>query len=226
MNKVLVVLSGGADSGTILGKAVEEFGPHNVGAISFDYGQRHIKEIEHARKLSAHYNIRMVVVPITGAFHGSDSKMFTGEVPKESYDDLAKKGGVSPTYVPLRNALMVVNSAVYALIHGYDEVWIGVHRDDGEADLYPDCREDFVGSLGAALFIGSYFKVRLKAPFNYMTKGEIIQLGSKLGVPYRLTWSCYKGGEKHCGVCPTCQARKEAFLQAGAEDPTDYEVMI
>lgn len=225
MSKILVILSGGADSATVLGKAIHEHGVRNVGAISFYYGQRHRKELDSAKALTDYYRVPFYLRSLEGLFDGSESKMFFGEVPNETYEDIAKRGGLSPTYVPLRNALMTVQAAVEALIRGYDEVWIGVHKDDGDADLYPDCREDFIGSLGSALFIGSYFKIRLKAPFNYATKGEIIEAGKRLEVPYRLTWSCYKGGAKHCGVCPTCQARKVAFAQAKLEDPTDYEMM-
>lgn len=222
--KALVILSGGADSATMLAKAVRDLGRENVITMSVDYGQRHGKELNYATSLSAYYQVPQIVKKAT-EFAGSDSKMFRGDIPSVSYDELAKEGKISPTYVPLRNALLIVQAAIEAMIRGFDEVWIGVHKDDGAFDAYPDCREDFVGSIGAALFIGSGGRVRVKAPFNYMTKAEIILLGSTMQVPYRMTWSCYRGLDLHCGVCPTCRARKEAFKRAGVIDPTVYEVI-
>lgn len=86
-----------------------------------------------------------------------------------------------------------------------------------------DCTPEFIGSMANAIFVGTYYQVRLKTPLEWLTKAEIIELGTKIGVPWQLTWSCYAGGAKHCGVCPTCQARREGFVDAGIEDPTVYD---
>lgn len=101
-------------------------------------------------------------------------------------------------------------------------VYIGVHAEDGRNWAYPDCTPEFVGAMANAIYVGTYFTVRLSAPFVNASKADIIKRGDELGVPYNLTWSCYAGDEYHCGECPTCRARKEAFIVAGVTDPTDY----
>lgn len=101
-------------------------------------------------------------------------------------------------------------------------VYIGVHAEDSRNWAYPDCTPEFVGAMANAIYVGTYFTVRLSAPFVNASKADIIKKGDELGVPYNLTWSCYAGDEYHCGVCPTCRARKEAFIAAGVSDLTDY----
>jgi 7-cyano-7-deazaguanine synthase len=101
-------------------------------------------------------------------------------------------------------------------------IYLGVHADDGVNWAYPDCSPEFVGPMSAAIHTGTYFKVRVRAPLLYMTKPQVVRIGSELGVDYAQTWSCYKGEEQHCGVCPTCRSRKDAFEQNGLVDPTEY----
>ena len=120
-----------------------------------------------------------------------------------------------------RNAILLSTATGYALSIGANRVYYGAHFSD--RGVYPDCRPEFVESLERALRLGTDdSSLRIIAPFIEMTKGEIVSLGTKLGVPYALTWSCYKGGERHCGVCSSCRERKRAFAEAGVLDPTGY----
>lgn len=219
-----VCLSGGADSATCLAIAVNAWGSENVRAVSFDYGQRHIKEAEAAEALCAHYQVAHQVHKI----NGMKKTMLTdvsAEVPNISYSDIV---GVSPTYVPFRNGLMLSTLAMLASPQPNSDneavIFFGAHAEDAANDAYPDCRLDFVGAIGAAIYIGSYHRVRVRAPLIELTKAQVIGLGYQMDVPYELTWSCYKGEELHCGTCPTCRARKQAFNDVGVPDPTQYAV--
>ncbi len=234
--KAYVLLSGGVDSSTCLGFAIREVGRPLVTAYSVDYGQRHVKEMDHAKKVAAYFDVPHIVL----ALPGIPKVMLTdpeAEVPNAAYADLK---GVSPTYVPFRNGQLISRLAGVAAhdieqhnqkseFYGTDERWkgtlyFGAHAEDAAGDAYPDCRFDFVGSMAAAVYIGSYHSLRLRAPLIEMFKDDIILAGIKLGVPYHLTWSCYKGEELHCGTCPTCRARKDGFRKAGFPDPTHYAV--
>lgn len=241
--KAFVSLSGGIDSSTCLALAVRDYGSQNVTAISIDYGQRHKKEMQQAAAVSNYFGVKHEIHQILGI----PKVMLTdanAEVPNISYGEIV---GVSPTYVPFRNGQIIAklaglahhrinelnNAAEKASLHdGGMGVWeesdariyFGAHAEDAAGDAYPDCRLDFIGAMGAAVYIGTYHMVRVKAPLIEMYKNEIVAVGSDLGVPWAWTWSCYKGEELHCGVCPTCRARKDGFAAAGISDPTDYAV--
>lgn len=219
----LVLLSGGVDSTTALAIAKQEC--EQIIAVSIDYGQRHKKEIERAQVIATLNNCQHVVLDIQQALGQS---MLTSDeaIPDITYDEIQ---GVSPTYVPFRNGFMLSRIAAYAVnILGKDcgkdaaTIYIGTHAEDAKNWAYPDCTPEFIGAMANAIYTGTYYAVRLKAPLNYMSKADIIALGDKLGVDYSSTWSCYAGGEKHCGKCPTCYARKAAFIAAGVEDRTEY----
>jgi 7-cyano-7-deazaguanine synthase len=143
----------------------------------------------------------------------------TIEIPNISYDEIT---GISPTYVPFRNGLMLSNAASIAQHEGFDLLYYGAHSEDAKAWAYPDCTPEFNGAMANAIFVGTYQKTRLITPLQWMLKSEIVELGTKLELDFSLTWSCYVGGELHCGTCPTCRARKVAFQQAGVADPTMY----
>lgn len=235
--KAYVLLSGGIDSSTCLAIAVKDVGAPNVTAISIGYGQRHHKEISCALEVCkyfavAHEEHELLGVPKVMLTDPSVS------VPNISYQDIV---GVSPTYVPFRNGQLLSKVAGIAAhrvevlnkqISNYDvlttedpwtgSIYFGAHAEDAAGDAYPDCRLDFVGAMGAAIYIGTYHSVRLRAPLIEMFKVDIIRKGVQLGVPYHLTWSCYKGEELHCGVCPTCRARRNAFHDCSISDPTEY----
>lgn len=101
-------------------------------------------------------------------------------------------------------------------------IYCGIHADDGVNWAYPDCTQEFIGPMAAAIYTGTYNRVRVRSPFTFMPKSMLVMIGSQFGVPYSKTWSCYKGEEKHCGTCPTCRSRKDAFTQVGMKDPTVY----
>lgn len=219
--KAFCLLSGGLDSTVAMAVAINQFGASNVIAVSVDYGQRHITELDHAKQVCDYYNIKHEIMTITDM----PASMLTdesAEVPNASYADLPE--GVSPTYVPFRNGQLLSKIAARASTYeGPSVIFAGMHAEDAERDAYPDCTMHFLGAMAAAIYIGTYHKVRLNTPLVSMFKHEIVSLGARLNAPLSLTWSCYKGGMYHCGTCPTCRARREAFDAAGVYDHVVYE---
>jgi 7-cyano-7-deazaguanine synthase len=217
--KGFVALSGGLDSTTALAIAMERH-EGKVEAISFDYGQRHNIELERAALIAEYYDICHHIVKL-GDLPTSALTDTSIDIPKVSYAEIE---GISPTYVPFRNGQIIAKLTAYASADKLNSVvYVGTHAEDAANDAYPDCRLDFIGAMGSAVYIGTYHKVRLSAPLIEMSKSEVVALAAKLEAPLELSWSCYFGGDKHCGVCPTCRARKEAFLLAGVPDPTSYK---
>lgn len=249
--KAFVLLSGGLDSTTCFHIAMNQ--SDDVEAISVNYGQRHSREMEYAKKTCEKYDIPHKVLNIEGILSGkgvmlSDASV---EIPNISYAEIK---GVSPTYVPFRNGTLLslitaqaqkwVNAEIESLTHfncaqhdidfdGAKElsvhqmrdsvgIYFGAHADDAANFAYPDCTPEFTGAMANAIYIGSYFTTKLLVPLQYMDKTDVVEKGYKLGVNFADTWSCYAGGEKHCGVCPTCRSRREAFIAAMVQDPTEY----
>ena len=223
MPNIVVSLSGGLDSTTCLAIAKElvEREGGLVEAVSFNYGQRHSKELERAKLIAETMGIRWNILDMPHKHLKSALLDEQAVIPSVSYEEIE---GMSPAYVPFRNGLMLALLAGYAASYGFDYIMAGPHAEDADRWAYADCTLEFMGSFGAALYIGTYGKVRLLTPLLNMTKAEVVEKGSSLGAPLEHTWSCYIGGEKHCGVCPTCRARKEAFAAADIVDPTAYEV--
>lgn len=219
-----VLLSGGIDSTTALAVAVRNLGQANVRCISIDYGQRHKTEIAHAAKVAAFWGRPHSVIELPGIVPKTLLTDATRELPNASYADLPH--GISPTYVPFRNGLMlsVLASHIQGTLADENEaiLYFGAHREDAIGEAYPDCNFQFTGAMANAIYVGTYNRVKLEVPFQWFLKHEIIELGAKLGAPYHLSWSCYAGGAVHCGTCPTCRARREAFILAKVEDPTEY----
>jgi len=221
-DKAFVALSGGLDSSTVLAIACENHGYDNVTAVSIDYGQRHKKELDRAAQIAKEMGCEHRIIQLPNI----PKSMLTDPgvvIPKMSYAEIT---GVSPTYVPFRNGLMLATLAAMASpgkgeLHNA-HIYFGAHAEDAANDAYPDCRLDFIGAMGAAIYIGTYHRVRVHAPLIEMTKAEVVIKGYELSVPFELTWSCYAGGDKHCGECPTCRARKAAFHEAEIDDPTEY----
>lgn len=216
--KVVVLCSGGMDSVTALHWARA----HHVvtAALSFDYGAKHNhRELplaaEHARELGVPH--RVIPLDFIGQLFASDLLRSGGEIPEGHYAD----GNMRRTVVPFRNGIMLAAAAGFAESAGAQGLVIAAHT--GDHTIYPDCREEFMRAMGAAMKAGTYAGVELLRPFIALTKGQIAAEGAKLGVDFRRTWSCYKGGAIHCGKCGTCVERREAFLQAGLPDPTEYE---
>jgi 7-cyano-7-deazaguanine synthase len=213
-----------------------------VEAISINYNQRHVKELKAARDICNDLGIRHTVF-FVGDILSSGDTMLTNrnvKIPDVDYSDLPH--GVSPTYVPFRNGTMLslitaqaqkwVNAQLQAyevggvpMVHrGKVEatIYFGAHAEDAHNWAYPDCTPEFIGAMANAIYVGTYNKVRLSTPLMNMTKADIVEFGYKLGVPFEKTWSCYKGEELHCGICPTCRSRRNAFAIARCIDPTKY----
>ncbi len=220
MAKAYVLLSGGVDSSTALAIANEDW-DGSVVAVGVNYGQRHQKELDQAQKIADYFSNKFIVRSIIGFIQKGGLTDDTLEIPPVSYDDLPH--GVSPTYAPFRNGTLLSLVVGMATVDSEAEaVYIGVHAEDAENWAYPDCTPEFMGGMGNAIHVGTYYQIRLHTPLIWMKKYEIVTVGEKLGVPWKDTWSCYEGGNYHCGVCPTCRARIDAFCLANVEDPTMY----
>lgn len=272
--KAFVLLSGGLDSTTCLMQAIYDYAgdtPEDVKtriqfnfansdqvdpitwveAFSIDYGQRHQKEMEYAARTCSRLGIKHSILDVGKLLSGASvmlSKESIGsvEVPDIDYADIK---GVSPTYVPFRNGLLLsaitaqaqkyVNEQIAeyvkekrafgeddshatALAAGLCGVYFGAHAEDAHNWAYPDCTPEFIGAMANAIHVGSYYAIRLHTPLEWLSKEGVVRLGDRLGVRFEDTWSCYKGEELHCGVCPTCRSRRQAFIAAGVSDPTDY----
>lgn len=225
--KALVLSSGGVDSTTCVGIAVNELGPENVSTVSVFYGQKHNKELECAEKVAKFYDVKHYVLDLSNVLQYSNCSLMknsTEEIPMMSYAEQIEKNGEGKvsTYVPFRNGLML--SAVAALaqsIYPDDDVdiYLGAHADDAAGRAYADCSEEFTSAMNTAIVIGTYGKVRVVAPLVNMNKAGVVKLGLSLGVPYDRTWSCYAGGDKPCGKCGTCIDRANAFAANGISDP-------
>ena len=215
--KVIVLLSGGMDSVTAFYQALREH--EIVAALSFDYGAKH-----HAKELPmAAWHCEQVGIPhriasldfVAREFH-SDLLQSGGNIPDGHYEEESMKS----TVVPFRNGIMLAIAAGFAESHGAEGVVIAAHA--GDHAIYPDCREGFLEPMARAIAEGTYARIQLLRPFVSTDKAGIAQRGAELGVDFAHTWSCYKGGEMHCGTCGTCVERREAFLLAGVPDPTTY----
>ena len=222
--KALVLFSGGVDSSTCLGMAVEKYGAENVIALSIYYGQKHDKEMQAAQRTAGYYGVQLKTLDLALIFADSDCSLLSKNneaIPEESYaEQLAKTGGKPvSTYVPFRNGLFLSSAASIALSNECGVIYYGAHSDDAAGNAYPDCSERFNNAMNEAIFTGSGEQLHIEAPFVSMTKADVVRKGLELNVPYELTWSCYEGGEKPCGVCGTCRDRIAAFKANGVTDP-------
>lgn len=217
--KSIVICSGGLDSVTLAYKIAHE---HELaGLISFDYGQRHKKETSYAALCAERLKVKHNIVDITniGALLTGSALTDDVDVPDGHYAEETMRS----TVVPNRNAIMLAIAFGAAAAQGCDSVATAVHG--GDHFIYPDCRPDFINAFNTmqAHALEGYAEVELYAPFVNIPKDGIVKVGHELNVPYKDTWSCYKGGDIHCGRCGTCVERREAFYLANIEDPTIYE---
>lgn len=218
--KIVTIFSGGMDSTTLLYQALSEGA--EVHALSFNYGQKHKKELEKAKELCLELGVIHHVVDISSAKSLLVSALTSNaEVPEGHYAE----DNMRQTVVPNRNAIMLSIAYGYAVSIKADKLYFGAHS--GDHFVYPDCRPEFAGALNTALRIGNegFADVSLLAPFNEMSKTDIARRGFELKVPFERTWSCYRGEERPCLKCGTCVERTEAFLDNDKQDPllTDNE---
>lgn len=218
------IVSGGLDSTVLAYYARFQDNGDTPALISFDYGQRHRKELNYAQQTAFALNAQHTIVTMSELGHVLEGSALTDDavdVPEGHY----AASNMAATVVPNRNAIMLSVAWGICVARGFDRLVAGMHA--GDHPIYPDCRPAFIDSLNAALRIGTdgYAEedLRLEAPFVRITKADIVRIGHGLSVPWLDTWSCYKGGELHCGACGTCVERREAFALAGVDDPTEYE---
>ncbi|MER8865860.1 7-cyano-7-deazaguanine synthase QueC [Mesorhizobium sp. M0751] len=217
--KTLVVCSGGLDSVTLAHKVAAE---HELaGLLSFDYGQRHRKELGFAALCAERLSVPHRIIDIHEIGGGLSGSALTDNVvvPDGHYAEDTMK----VTVVPNRNAIMLAIAFGLAAAHGADAVATAVHG--GDHFIYPDCRPAFIDAFQMMEdhALDGYAKIRVYAPYVNLTKADIVRNGAAYGTPFAQTWSCYKGAERHCGRCGTCVERREAFHLSGQPDPTDYE---
>lgn len=222
--KAVVLLSGGIDSTTCLAQAVEEYGAHNVAALSLFYGQKHDREIKSAVDIAHYYNVVHIVQEIQGVFNFSDCTLLQGrkDIAKGSYAEQRSRAETTApvdTYVPFRNGLFLSYAAAIAISLNAEVIFYGAHADDAAGRAYPDCTPEFEQAMCEAIFEGSGRTLTMVAPLLYMNKAQVVEAGLKLKAPYHLTWSCYEGGDKPCGTCATCIDRMKAFEANGKKDP-------
>ena len=215
MKDSVIVLSGGMDSSTLLHDRKDQIAL----AVTFDYGSNHnAREIECARRQCELLDIPHIVSPL--AFMGQyfKSSLLSGadEIPEGNYDD----DNMKSTVVPFRNGIMLAVACGLAESNDLKHVLIANHG--GDHAIYPDCRPGFVNAMDQAMKEGTYVGIDIVAPYTSISKSEIAKIGARLGVDYSLTYSCYKGGEHHCGRCGTCMERAEALHDAGLEKYIDF----
>lgn len=211
----VLILSGGVDSTTLLYDERERIAL----AISFDYGSKHnAREIPFAQWHCRKLGIRHVVIPLDFMTTYFKSSLLEGgeEIPEGHY----AADNMKSTVVPFRNGIMLSIAVGIAESNGLKYVMMANHG--GDHTIYPDCRPEFVEAFDAAAQAGTFVKVGLRSPYTHLTKADIVRRGKAQGVDYSKTWSCYKGGDRHCGKCGTCVERREAFAEAGIDDTTTY----
>ena len=217
MNKdSVLIVSGGMDSITML----YEYKERIALGISFDYGSNHnAREIPFAAMHCERLGIKHIVINLGFMHQYFKSSLLEGAeaIPEGNYDEENMKS----TVVPFRNGIMLSIAAGVAESNGLKYVMMANHG--GDHTIYPDCRPEFVSAMSEATRLGTYPGIEVLAPYTDITKSDIARHGKALGIDYAETWSCYKGGEKHCGKCGTCVERKEALAEAGIEDTTEYE---
>ena len=216
MKNSVIIVSGGMDSITLLYDHKDEIAL----GISFDYGSNHnAREIPFAKMHCERLGIKHITINLDFMHQYFKSSLLDGAeaIPEGHYAD----DNMKSTDEPFRNGIMLSIAIGIAESNNLDQVFIANHG--GDHTIYPDCRPEFINAIDAAATAGTYNNVKVVAPYTQITKSDIACIGKKLGIDYTETWSCYKGGEVHCGKCGTCVERKEALAEAGIEDKTIYE---
>ena len=216
MTKIIVVYSGGLDSFTLLNEAIRS--GKDVSALSFDYGQKHNKELHFVEKFCTQESIDSKIVDVSSIKELFQGSSLTDEIdiPKGHYEDVSMKS----TVVPNRNMILISLALGYAVTKEAEEVWFGAHS--GDHAIYPDCRPEFVEKMDAVARIANSFPIAVKAPYIAMSKTEILAIGLNMQLDYGLTWTCYEGKELACGSCGACHERLESFAANNVIDPIKY----
>ena len=217
-NKVVVIFSGGMDSFTVLNRALKD--GKEVYALTFDYGQKHVKEIACASKVCQQLGVAHKVIDISAINQLLAGSSLTDdiEIPEGHYEAESMKS----TVVPNRNMILLSLAVGYAVSVKASQVYYGAHS--GDHAIYPDCRPEFVMKMNDVCKIANYEAVEIFSPYLTNNKSDILTDGLKMGLSYENTWTCYNGREKACGKCGACQERLEAFADNNTTDPLAYEV--
>ena len=215
--KVVIIYSGGMDSYTVLNKALQE--GYEAFPLTFNYGQRHKKEIDVARRVTQELGLTHKVIDITAINELLQGSSLTSDIdiPEGHYEEDSMKS----TVVPNRNMILLSLAIGYAVSIGANKVFYGAHS--GDHAIYPDCRPEFVEKMNDVSQIANYESVEIVSPYLQQSKIEILKDGLDMGLDYGKTWTCYNGREKACGRCGACQERLEAFQENGQTDPLEYE---
>ncbi|GAA5141649.1 7-cyano-7-deazaguanine synthase QueC [Thalassotalea piscium] len=216
-NKVVVIFSGGMDSFTVLNRALKD--GKEVFALSFDYGQRHVKELECASKVCKSLAVSHKVIDISAINQLLAGSSLTDdiEIPEGNYE----VDNMKSTVVPNRNMILISLAVAYAVSVKASQVYYGAHS--GDHNIYPDCRPEFVEKMNDVCQIANYDAVEIFSPYLTVSKSAILTDGLSMGLDYSNTWTCYNGRDKACGKCGACQERLEAFRDNNAIDPISYE---
>ncbi len=219
--KAVVLISGGLDSPTVLAYALSS--GYDVFPLSFNYGQRHVKELESSEKICKYYNLKLKIIDFDMRQIGGSALTDDIDVPERGINGI--DGEIPVTYVPARNTIFLSVAAAYAEKIGASTIFIGANAIDYSG--YPDCRPEFFNSMEKTLNLGTERGIKtgfkINVPLQYLGKSEIVKLGRKLKVPYKLTWSCYSGRDKACGKCDSCILRLKGFMEADDFDDIEYE---
>lgn len=225
MKKAVVVLSGGLDSTTCMGIAKEN--GYEIYPITFQYGQRHDREVEQARKIGQYYEVTEHRFADIGFLNQIGGSALTDKSIEVQTDGTGND--IPATYVPARNMIFLSLASAYAEVIGAEAIYIGVSAVDYSG--YPDCRPEFIQSMNKTIQLATKAgatgsAMSILTPLIHMTKSETVKEGLRLHVPYHLTTSCYLGGEEACGECDSCLLRIKGFKEAGAKDPVPYKINI
>jgi 7-cyano-7-deazaguanine synthase len=212
--KCVVVLSGGPDSATVAYWAQAQ--GYQIYPITFNYGQIALKETKAAQKIAQALGKTTKIIDVSAL-----KEIFNDVTPLCNTNIPLTSEFSTPIIVPFRNAIFLSAAVAYAVTVGATQIFYGAQGSD--EPFYPDCRREFYQAFEKAAQLGTCEKITIKAPFSEGKKSDLIREGAKLGVPFDVTWSCYRDGDKHCGACESCLNRKKAFAEAGIFDSTQYQ---
>jgi len=215
--KAVVIFSGGMDSFTVLNMAVKQ--GYEIYALSFNYGQRHKKELDYAARACANLQVQHKIIDISAINELIGGSSLTSDI--EVAEGHYAQENMLTTVVPNRNMILLSMAVGYAVSLGASKVFYGAHS--GDHAIYPDCRPEFVDKMNDVCAIANYEAVEIVTPFLYQSKIAILKTGLDMGLDYNLTWTCYNGRDLACGKCGACQERLEAFAENGSSDPLEYE---